>query len=209
MCFHYKQTKEGLALEKQFKAKRKAGVVIEPVTYINGFEHPKSLIITNDDSACIQNGIWGLMPNWTTDLNHQNFTLNARIEDMNETASYKNNLQNRCLILADGFYEWQWQNSKGTHKKKFEISLQNDEAFAFAGIYEFNKNLNEFTFSMVTTQANVLMSEIHNVKKRMPVILKNGDEFKWLNEINFQEFAFPYEVDLKATPIEDAQLTLF
>lgn len=43
----------------------------------------------------------------------------------------------------------------------------------------------------------------------MPVILKNGDEFKWFNKLNSQEFAFPYEVDLKATPIEDSQLTLF
>lgn len=209
MCFHYKQTKEGLALEKQFKAKRKPGVVIEPVTYINGFEHPKSLIITNDDPAFIQNGIWGLMPNWTTDVRHQNFTLNARIEDVEITASYKNNLQNRCLILADGFYEWQWLNVKGTKKRKFEISLQNNAAFAFAGIYEFNQQLNEYTFSMLTTKANLLMSEIHNIKKRMPVILRDGEEEKWLVNGHFNDFAYPYEVDLKAIPIEDSQLTLF
>lgn len=87
-------------MEKQFKAKRKAGGVIESVEYTNRFEYPKSLIIANENKNVIQNGILGLLPNWITNTNHQNFTLNARIEDMNETASYKNNLQNRCLILC-------------------------------------------------------------------------------------------------------------
>lgn len=52
MCFHYKQTKEGLVLEKQFNAKKKPGINIEPVAYVNGFEHPKSVIITDKKSRC-------------------------------------------------------------------------------------------------------------------------------------------------------------
>ncbi|SEP61748.1 SOS response-associated peptidase [Flavobacterium urocaniciphilum] len=209
MCFSYKQKKEGLVLEKQFKVSKKSGVIIEPVKIVNGFDHPETAIITNTENELLQTGIWGLLPNWAQDKKHQNFTLNARIEDVTTTSSFKDSIQNRCLVLANGFYEWQWLNSKGTNKKKFEIGLKNDETFAFAGIYEFNKSLNNITFSILTTQANDLMSQIHNTKKRMPVILKREDETNWLQGANYNEFSFPYEVDLIANEIEDNQLRLF
>lgn len=208
MCFHYKQTKEGLVLEKQFNAKKKPGINIEPVEYINGFEHPKSLLITDKNPDVLDHGIWGLLPNWAKDEKHQDFTLNARVEDVTTTNSYKDAIQNRCLIIADGFYEWQWLNKSGTKKEKYVIEIENEKAFAFAGIYCFNEKLNALTFSMLTTQANALMSEIHNIKKRMPIILKPNDEKAWLTGANYNDFAFPYEVDLKATSL-DAQFSLF
>lgn len=208
MCFHYKQTKEGLVLEKQFNAKKKPGIHIEPVTYVNGFEYPKSIIITDKNPDVLDHGIWGLLPNWAKDEKHQDFTLNARIEDVTTTNSYKDTIQNRCLIVADGFYEWQWLNKSGTKKEKYVIEIENEKAFAFAGIYCFNTKLNALTFSMLTTQANALMSEIHNIKKRMPIILKPKDEKAWLDGANYNDFAFPYEVNLKATSL-DAQFSLF
>lgn len=208
MCFHYKQTKEGLVLEKQFNAKKKPGINIEPVEYINGFEHPKSIIITDKNQDVLDHGIWGLLPNWAKDEKHQDFTLNARVEDITTTNSYKDTIQNRCLIIADGFYEWQWLNKSGTKKEKYVIEIENEKAFAFAGIYYFNTKLNALTFSMLTTQANALMSEIHNIKKRMPIILKPNDEKAWLAGANYNDFAFPYEVNLKATSL-DSQFSLF
>lgn len=208
MCFHYKQTKEGLVLEKQFKAKKKAGIVIEPATYLNGFEHPTSLIITNTQPSVLDHGIWGLLPNWANDSAHQKFTLNARIEDLASTPSYKNCIQNRCLLIADGFYEWQWLTTSGSKKEKYLIELEDEKAFAFAGIYCFNIKFNQLTFSMVTTQANALMCKIHNTKKRMPVILHPNDELAWLEGQDYKDFAFPYEVQLKATSME-SQFRLF
>jgi putative SOS response-associated peptidase YedK len=208
MCFHYKQTKEGLVLEKQFNAKKKPGINIEPVAYFNGFEHPKSVIITDKNPDVLDQGIWGLLPNWAKDEKHQDFTLNARVEDITTTNSYKDTIQNRCLIVADGFYEWQWLNKSGTKKEKYVIEIDNEKAFAFAGIYCFNTKLNALTFSMLTTQANALMSEIHNIKKRMPIILKPNDEKAWLDGANYNDFAFPYEVNLKATSL-DSQFSLF
>ena len=208
MCFHYKQTKEGLVLEKQFNAKKKPGINIEPVAYVNGFEHPKSLIITDKNPDVLDQGIWGLLPNWAKDEKHSDFTLNARVEDITTTNSYKDTIQNRCLIVADGFYEWQWLNKSGTKKEKYVIEIENENAFAFAGIYCFNTKLNALTFSMLTTQANALMSEIHNIKKRMPIILKPNDEKAWLEGANYNDFAFPYEVNLKATSL-DSQFSLF
>lgn len=208
MCFHYKQTKEGLVLEKQFNAKKKPGINIEPVAYVNGFEHPKSIIITDKNPDVLDHGIWGLLPNWAKDEKHQDFTLNARVEDITTTNSYKDTIQNRCLIVADGFYEWKWLNKSGTKKEKYVIEIENEKAFAFAGIYCFNTKLNALTFSMLTTQANALMSEIHNIKKRMPIILKPNDEKAWLDGANYNDFAFPYEVNLKATSL-DSQFSLF
>jgi putative SOS response-associated peptidase YedK len=136
----------------------------------------------------------------------ENYTLNARIETLTEKKSFKDIIQNRCLILADGFYEWQWRNKNGSKKEKYLITLPNQELFAFAGIYtewtDFN-NTRINSYSMITTQANELMSKIHNTKQRMPVILKKQDEQHWLQGVNYQDFAFPYSCNLVATSLEN------
>ena len=118
--------------------------------------------------------------------------------------SFKNAIQNRCLILADGFYEWQWLDEKGKKKQKHLVTLKNDDLFAFAGIYSvwINKITGEIrdTYSIVTTEANELMSEIHNSKKRMPVILSEEREKDWLAGEEIELFT-KESVDLKAVPI--------
>ena len=63
--------------------------------------------------------------------------------------------------------------------------------------------------TMVTTEANALMSVIHNIKKHMPVILRKEDENKWLEHFPIKEFAFPYEVNLVAKKIDQNQISLF
>ena len=86
--------------------------------------------------------------------------------------------------------------------------------FAFAGIYSQwvdydNSVIN--SYSIVTTQANELMSTIHNTKQRMPVILKQEDENNWLKETDYKQFAYPYSCDLIAKSINNSskQLDLF
>jgi putative SOS response-associated peptidase YedK len=61
-------------------------------------------------------------------------TLNAKIETIGEKPSFKYSLDKRCLILADGFYEWHWLDPKGTKKQKYLLTLPNCEPFAFAGL---------------------------------------------------------------------------
>ena len=140
-------------------------------------------------------------------------TLNAKIETIDEKSSFKNSVNKRCLVIANGFYEWQWLDCKGKSKIKYEIGIDNDNLFAFAGLYSqwVNTITGEIkdTYTIVTTQANELMAEIHNTKKRMPIILKQEDEKKWLNHYPINDFAFPYEVNLVANKLKSDSYTLF
>ena len=185
MCFHSKQGKDAQTLEKRFKAKLKSSDLLVTADRFNGFTFPKTPVITNQNKLEIQLFNWGLIPTWAKDENIRASTLNARIETISDLPSFKNNVKNRCLILADCFYEWKWLDEKGKEKQQYLISLPNDEPFAFAGIYSewTNKNTGELlqTYSIITTEANPFMAEIHNTKKRMPIILTPQNENDWLN----------------------------
>lgn len=132
-------------------------------------------------------------------------TLNAKIETATEKPAFRNSVKNRCLIIANGYYEWQWQDPKGKQKQKYLITPEEQGLFAFAGIYsswthpESSEMLN--TYSILTTEANELMAKIHNNKKRMPVVLKKEDQNRWLSRTSLEDFAFPYQVNLAAEPV--------
>lgn len=90
------------------------------------------------------------------------------------------------FFICESFYEWKWLDTKGKNKEKYQIKLDiGNKPFALGGIYslwtdpETNNQLK--TVSIVTTQANELMSEIHNTKNRMPLILTKDFERKWLD----------------------------
>lgn len=212
MCFHSKQSKDAQALESRFKAKVKNNLVVQS-EYYNGFTFPKTPVISNLDSNIIDNYTWGLISNWSTDKLNQQYTLNAKIETLNEKPSFKNNIKNRCLVIADGFFEWQWLDPKGKQKQKYLISLSNNELFAFAGIWDewVDKKTGELvkSYSIITTEANELMAEIHNNKKRMPIILTEENENRWLNGDDYLFFKNP-EINLIASKeINETQLNLF
>lgn len=211
MCFHSKQTKLALEVESRFKAKIDKLSEFKPQAHINGFDYPKTPIITDEAPEIITHYNWGLIPEWAKDDEIRRYTLNAKIETLSEKPSFRNSVNKRCLVIANGFYEWQWLDTKGKNKQKYEIALPNEELFAFAGIYSHwvNTNTGEIinTYSIITTEANPLMAEIHNTKKRMPVILKREDEQKWLEHAPVSNFAFPYQVDLVAT--KPQEYTLF
>jgi putative SOS response-associated peptidase YedK len=104
-------------------------------------------------------------------------------ETLSEKPSFKSSLNNRCLIYADGFYEWQWLDPKGKNKQKYLLTLPANEHFAFTGLWNqwTEKSTGETlkAFTIITTEANALMSEIHNSKKRMPAIVANAEA--WLH----------------------------
>ena len=110
------------------------------------------------------------------------------------------------MVLATGYYEWQWLDPKGKSKQKYFIRPTDQELFAFAGIYSSWKNPQDGglvnSYSIVTTEANELMSRIHNNKKRMPVALKREDQGLWLSGAEIENFAFPYEVELEILKLE-------
>jgi putative SOS response-associated peptidase YedK len=205
MCFHSKQSKDAQALKARFNAEMVENGIYTPTEYYNGFDYPKTPIITNKTPDKIHLYHWGLLPSWAKDLSFRLNTLNAKIETVHEKPSFKESILRRCLVLVDGFYEWQWLDSKGNRKQKYLLSMPNGEAFAMAGLYnEFvDRSTGEIipTYTILTTEANKLMAEIHNTKKRMPVILTPENEGLWLANSPIPEFIKP-EIELQATKIQ-------
>ncbi|MFC6269626.1 SOS response-associated peptidase [Frigoriflavimonas asaccharolytica] len=184
--------------------------------FLNGFSQPKMPIIIDENREEAILGDWGLIPSWAKDRSPQKMTLNARIDTLSEKPSFKNSISNRCLVLVNGFYEWKWLDSKGKNKEKYFIQLDNgNQAFALGGIYNIwtDKNTNEIltSFSIVTSNANELMSEIHNTKDRMPLVLTQKASESWLSERSVEEFAFPnYNPALLAINLDrEKSATLF
>jgi len=184
MCFHSKQSKDAQTLEKRYNATIEKPAMLNSGDF-NGFEHPHCAVITNNNQQQIQFSQWGLLPQWAKDKELQNSTLNAKFETIHEKSSFKNYSSQRCLIPADGFYEWQWLDSRGKQKLKYLLHLPGNELFSFAGLWNVWNNPTDgsalHTFTILTTEANALMSEIHNSKKRMPMILTPDIEKDWLN----------------------------
>jgi putative SOS response-associated peptidase YedK len=152
--------------------------------FASGFQFPNWQVVTND--AVLQQMRWGLLPNWYKGSNWMDFaakTLNARQETCTEKASFRHLVQtHRCLIPSSGFFEWQ---SQGKLKIPYFIKYIEQPVFSIAGLYDtwFNPSTGaqEKTFTMLTTEANALMAEIHNAKQRMPLILAPDEESAWLN----------------------------
>jgi putative SOS response-associated peptidase YedK len=184
MCFFSKISKTAQEVENRFKVKFD-NVQEYRTGNINGFQHPKTPVITNARPHNVQFYKWGLIPAWAKDEKIADNTLNARIETINEKPSFRNVTNNRCLVLADGFYEWQWLDSKGKNKQKYLLTLPNAGLFGFAGLWSewADKHTGEVihTYTILTTEANELMAHIHNTKKRMPIIVSENDEQNWLN----------------------------
>lgn len=122
---------------------------------------------------------WGLVPSWAKDPSIGNRMINARVETVAEKPSFRSAYKKRrCLILADGFYEWQ----KGADgKTPYFISLADGTPFAFAGLWE-NWNSKESdeslqTTAIITTAASDFMAQLH---QRMPVVMRPGEAERWL-----------------------------
>ena len=184
MCFHSKQTKSAQELEHRFDAKFEKAENYVPSIY-NGFTFPQTPVITNKEENKIQLFNWGLIPHWAKDDSIRKNTLNARSETIHEKPSFRQVVNNRCLVLSDGFFEWQWLDEKGKKKQKYEITLPSNELFAFAGLWSewVDKTTGELinSYAILTTEANETMSRIHNSKKRMPMILSRDNERRWIN----------------------------
>lgn len=205
MCYRTKLNSKIREIEKTFEAAFLEPKVYEPKAEINGFDFCKTPVITDAGRGEIVMYNWGLVPFWARDDKIKKSTLNAKIETVSEKPAFRDAVKNRCLIIADGYYEWQWRDSKGKQKQKYLITPKDQEIFAFAGIYaawqdpQTKEQLN--SYSILTTVANELMSEIHNQKKRMPVVLNPGDHSSWLAGAEVAKFAFPYEVALEAVEV--------
>jgi putative SOS response-associated peptidase YedK len=153
-------------------------VPIRP-TY-NAAPGQEQLAILNAEPDVVTLSTWGFVPEWATGRAGVKPIINARAETVATKSFFRQAFtQQRCLVLADGFYEWQ-RTSKG--KVPYRITLKSEEPFAFAGIWSTIHTADgteHQTFAIITTTPNDLMAEIHD---RMPVILPAEAEQDWLNE---------------------------
>jgi len=154
---------------------------------------PRYNIAPTQDIAAVRDGSdgarelallrWGLVPFWAKDPSIGNRMINARAETVAEKPSFRAAYaKRRCLILADGFYEWR---KEGDGKTPYFISLASGEPFAFAGLWEdwHAKDSEESLQStaIITTAANDFMSTLHH---RMPVVLERETANRWLDGDN-------------------------
>ncbi len=217
MCYNTKLIRKAAEIEIRFDAVFDDLNLYRSSDQINAFEFPKTPVITNLKQEIIEHFHWGLIPKWAKDENIRKYTVNARIETIGQKPSFKDNVNNRCLIIADGFYEWQWLDVKGRKKQKFEIGLPNNDLFVFAGLWsEWIDNLSgelKKTYTIITTEAKGIMEKIHNTKKRMPIILSKNNEKDWLANVSFDNF-INMDIELIANKIlpdnsENTQISIF
>jgi len=178
MCGRFTLTIDPATLQETF------GEYIFPASFAPRFNIAPTqpvLAIPNDGKHQADFFIWGLIPSWAKDPVIGNRLINARAETLAEKPSFRGGFKyKRCLILADGFYEWKAQPGTKTKVPHF-IHKKDRKPFAFAGLWD-NWNSPDGSAvkscTIITTEPNELMAGLHN---RMPVILQPADYEQWLD----------------------------
>ena len=145
-------------------------------------------VITNENPDGVSFFYWGLIPKWAKNKAISTKLYNTKTETLLEKASSSKSLQlRRCLIPADGFFDW--KNVSKKRKVPYRFVVQKPEIFAFAGLWEEYEDEEEgmvYTFSIITTGANRITSEMNS---SMPAILSQANEKKWLdNSLSAEEW---------------------
>lgn len=187
MCFSVNVNLVKEELENRYGATLIDPDKYRPSYYYHAFGLPELAAICSGSPSQIQLLKWGLIPSWTKSIDDAKIirykTFNARAESIAQKPSFSHSLKSkRCIIPVAGFFEWQ---HVGKEKIPWYIYHANSEIISLAGLYEnwIETNTGEVynTFSIITTDANDLMAEIHNTAKRMPAILDRSLEKPWLD----------------------------
>ncbi len=175
MCGRFSLTVNEAELNLRFQLE---GGVAPYVPRYNGAPTQMLAVITGETPHKLSYHRWGLIPLWAKDISIGNKMINARAETITEKSSFRVPLiSKRCLVPADGFYEWQQNEGK----QPFRIFVKDNPVFSMAGLWERWKSPEGIvveSFNIITTEANSFMKPIHG---RMPVILNPGDEKTWLS----------------------------
>jgi putative SOS response-associated peptidase YedK len=197
MCYSNSSTSKNIDLAKKYGKKIPKEMDETLVFFSSGFSYPTWRIVTKDST--LENMNWGLIPSWFKDSDYKeiaSMTLNARVETIDEKASFKHLIHRQeCIVPSTGFFEWK---TIGKEKIPYFIHSVNGPIFSMAGLYDhwLDPVLGTMrkTFTILTCPANELMAEIHNTKKRMPVILESSQENLWL-EGNLDPKGFIHPID--------------
>jgi putative SOS response-associated peptidase YedK len=202
MCGRSSLNKTEQELEKRFQASFYSDDLVQynPLPNFNVAPSHMMPVITNlnhDHFAAMR---WGLIPSWSKDMKVGYKMINARKETLLEKNSFKSAVENRrCLVPADGFYEWQ-KSEKG--KQAYHISLVGQKLFAMAGLWDkwiSPDGTEVYSYTVITQEPNTLMKDIHD---RMPAILTPEQESLWLSD----ELS-PQQLLDSITPYADNQMT--
>ncbi len=176
MCGRFTLTSDLRALELRFDF-RAAGLDYTPRYNVAPTQEVLTVVRGSQNRAEYMR--WGLVPSWAKDPSIGARMINARSEGIAEKAAFRNAFKKRrCLVLADGFYEWR---RDGRTRTPMRIVLKSNEPFAFAGLWESWKSPDGqvlHSCSIATTTPNELLATIHD---RMPVILSEEAERIWLD----------------------------
>lgn len=200
MCgrFSWIQTEKELLIHRfnlsEFPADLKPRYNIAPTNLV-----PVILNKTPKSLSMIQ---WGLIPSWAQDESIGSSMINARAESVLEKKSFAKPMKGqRCLVIADGFYEWR-KEPQG--KQPYRITLKSEELFTFAGLYDTWVNGKEklTTCTIITTMPNKQIKEVHS---RMPAILTKEQEPLWLsrdmNDEKAHKLLRPFPGELNIYPV--------
>lgn len=189
MCFHKSLDVTAHELETRFEATIPSPADVRPVFHANAYQLPQWPILTHQHPDRFEMMRWGLIPHWAKTADSaaelRTATINARSETIYEKPSFRSAARagNRCLIPVTGFFEW---HTEGRNKYPFYITPTDRKIISIAGLWDewADPDTGEVThtYTLLTTDANPLLSAIHNTKKRMPCLLSPDDEQKWLHD---------------------------
>ncbi|NOR67086.1 MAG: SOS response-associated peptidase, partial [Woeseiaceae bacterium] len=175
---------------------------VEPRYNIAPTQHIAAIRNNEEDGRELTMLRWGLIPFWAKDKSIGNRMINARAETVAEKPAYRAAYhRRRCLVLADGFYEW---HKEGAGKAPYFVSLANEQPFALAGLWESwqSKESDESIQSatLITAAANDFMASLHH---RMPVILESATADRWLaGDDDLIDYAISHGPELRAWPVD-------
>jgi putative SOS response-associated peptidase YedK len=187
MCFSVNVNLVKEEIEERYGVNFPGKYRYEPSYYYHAFGLPEIPAVCSGNPGFISMLKWGLIPEWVRtpeDAEEIRFkTFNARSESINTKPSFSASFNSkRCLIPVRGFFEW---HHAGKEKIPWYIYSSNNQIITLAGIYSewTHSGTGEIipTFSIITTEANELMAEVHNSGKRMPAILNRDEEKKWID----------------------------
>ena len=182
MCGRYTISVEEEALLARFKVWENLGQHAPRYNVAPTQKNP--VVLVNKENKRIMTPMrWGLIPSWAKEEAIGNKMINARKETVTFKPSFKTAfMTRRCLVPADGYYEWKKPGTPG-RRTPFRIILKSREVFAFAGLWDIWKNKEGDiipSYTIITTEADDLVNKIH---PRMPVILRPDNEDKWIDPI--------------------------
>lgn len=177
MCGRY-SIKDVQAAEAVARAVRKLSRELSPTYNAAPSQSLPVVRMTKDGERELVEMRWGLVPFWDKSEKPKVAPINARAEEAMSKPTFKQSLQRRrCLVPADGFFEWRRLDPVGKLKQPFHIQLRGARAFVFAGIYETGRDGRPDSFAILTTRPNEVVRPIHD---RMPVIMSDEHAERWV-----------------------------